>query len=79
MGGSDEFASLGRALDQLAESLSTTVRELRSERDLVGRILAGMQEGVLLLDEDGRVALVNPALREMLLLGADVVGRRPSR
>ena len=40
-------------------------------------ILAGMQEGVLLLDRQGRVALVNPALREMLLLGADAVGKTP--
>ena len=42
--------------------------ELRSERDLVARILDGMQEGVLLLDKEGKVALMNPALREMLLL-----------
>jgi two-component system, OmpR family, phosphate regulon sensor histidine kinase PhoR len=30
---------------------------------------------VLLLDREGRVALANPALREMLLLEADLVGR----
>jgi two-component system phosphate regulon sensor histidine kinase PhoR len=36
-----------------------------------------MREGVLLVDEDGRVALVNPALREMLLVGDDAVGRLP--
>jgi two-component system phosphate regulon sensor histidine kinase PhoR len=34
-----------------------------------------MQEGVLLLDKDGKVALMNPALREMLLLRADLVGQ----
>jgi two-component system phosphate regulon sensor histidine kinase PhoR len=62
-------------VDQLAGSLSQTVGELRSERDLVSRILDGMQEGVLLLDKDGKVALMNPALREMLLLRADFVGQ----
>jgi two-component system, OmpR family, phosphate regulon sensor histidine kinase PhoR len=77
LGGADEFAELGRALDQLADSLSVTVRQLRAERDRVGRILSGMQEGVLLLDTGGRIALVNPALRQMLLLGADCVGKTP--
>jgi two-component system phosphate regulon sensor histidine kinase PhoR len=73
--GEDELAELGRALDQLADSLKGTVRELRSERDLQGRILEGMQEGVLVLDKDGRVVMMNPALRAMLLLGTDAKGR----
>jgi two-component system, OmpR family, phosphate regulon sensor histidine kinase PhoR len=73
--GGDEVAALGRALDQLAESLTTTLEQLRSERDLLGRILAGMNEGVLVLGPDGRVVLVNAALREMLLLDADAVGK----
>ncbi len=34
-----------------------------------------MQEGVVVLDRDGRIAMVNPALRAMLLLGADAVGK----
>ncbi len=70
-----DVGQLGAAFDQLAGSLSTTVGELRSERDLVSRILDGMQEGVLLLDKDGKVALMNPSLREMLLLRADVLGQ----
>ena len=73
----DEFGALSRALDRLAKNLSSTLQELRTERDRLSGILAGMQEGVLLLDRQGRVALVNPALREMLLLGADAVGKTP--
>jgi two-component system phosphate regulon sensor histidine kinase PhoR len=71
----DELAELGHALDQLAGSLKGTLRELRSERDLQGRILEGMQEGVLVLDKNGRVVMMNPSLRSMLLLGTDAKGR----
>jgi two-component system phosphate regulon sensor histidine kinase PhoR len=72
---SDELGELGRALDQLADSLSTTLRDLRDERDLQRRILDGMQEGVLVLDRDSRLVMVNPSLRQMLLLGADAKGK----
>ena len=71
----EDVGQLGAVFDQLAGSFSRTVGELRGERDLVSRILDGMQEGVLLLDKEGKVALMNPALREMLLLHADVIGR----
>ncbi|HEY2404847.1 MAG TPA: ATP-binding protein [Polyangiaceae bacterium] len=71
----DEFGGLGRALDQLARNLSGTLGELRAERDRLGGILASMQEGVLLLDQTGHISVLNPSLREMLLLGADAIGK----
>ena len=71
----DDLGDLGAALDQLAGSVGTTLGKLRNERDLQGRILDGMQEGVLVLDKDGRVVMMNPALRQMLLLGADAKGK----
>ncbi len=76
--GIDEYAELGRALDTLASNLSASLRELRTERDRLSGILSGMQEGVLFLDHQRRVALLNPALREMLLLSPDVVGNELS-
>jgi two-component system phosphate regulon sensor histidine kinase PhoR len=75
--GTDEVAELGRALDHLAGSLSATLGELRGERDLLGRILQSMREGVLVLDADRRILLVNPALRSTLLLGPAVEGKAP--
>ena len=72
----DEFGELGLALDQLARSLSQTLRELKSERDRMDGVLSRMHEGVLMLDADGRIALVNPALREMLLL-PNSLGKTP--
>jgi two-component system phosphate regulon sensor histidine kinase PhoR len=73
--GHDELAELGHALDRLAGGLARTLGELRAERDLQRRILEAMQEGVVVVDRDGRIVLVNPALRAMLLLGADAVGK----
>jgi len=75
--GSDELAALGGALNQLVSRQATTLAQLRSERDVVGHVLEAMREGVLVLDAQGRIALVNPALRDMLLLGSDTVGKTP--
>jgi two-component system phosphate regulon sensor histidine kinase PhoR len=75
--GSDELAALGAALNQLVSHQATTLAQLRSERDVVGHVLEAMREGVLVLDRQGRLALLNPALREMLLLGSDTIGKTP--
>ena len=71
----DEIGELGRTLDHLAANLSRSVRELRDDRDLLGRILESMREGVLVMDGEHRILLANPSLRELLLLDSDVVGR----
>ena len=73
--GTDEIAELGRALDTMATSLAATLAALRGERDLLGLILESMREGVLVLDQQGRMLLVNPALRATLGIPADAEGR----
>jgi two-component system phosphate regulon sensor histidine kinase PhoR len=73
--GTDEVAELGRALDVMAANLTATLSALRGERDLLGLILQSMREGVLVLDQDGRMLLVNPALRATLGIAAETEGR----
>ena len=73
--GKDEIADLGRALDVMATNLAATLTALRGERDLLGLILQSMREGVLVLDHDGRMLLVNPALRATLGLPPETEGR----
>jgi two-component system, OmpR family, phosphate regulon sensor histidine kinase PhoR len=73
--GDDELAELGRTLDKLARGLSSSLHDLRGERDRMAGILEGMQEGVLLLDSKRRIVVLNSALREMLLLPANAVGK----
>lgn len=73
--GTDELAELGNALDLLAANLRDAMRDLRSERDLLRGILASMQEGVLVVDEAERIVHMNPAVRAMLLLSEEALGR----
>lgn len=73
--GHDEIATLGKSLDHLAENLARALAQLKAERDLLGGILGGMQEGVLVLNREAHVIHANPALRAMLLLGTDCVGK----
>jgi len=73
--GEEALPELGRTLDKLARGLSSSLQELRAERDRMAGILEGMQEGVILLDAKQRIVVLNPALREMLLLPADAIGK----
>ena len=73
--GEEQLPVLGRTLDKLARGLSSSLKELRGERDRMAGILEGMQEGVILLDAKRRIVVLNPALREMLLLPADAIGK----
>jgi two-component system phosphate regulon sensor histidine kinase PhoR len=75
LSGADEIVAVGQALDQLAENLSRTMNELRGERDLLTGVLSSMNEGVLVVGSGGRIVLMNPALRAMLLIGEDVIGK----
>ncbi len=74
-GGGDEFGVLWRALGTLAQQLKARIGDLVAERDHLTAILAGMVEGVLVLDGAGRVIVANPAAQKILGAGASVVGR----
>jgi two-component system phosphate regulon sensor histidine kinase PhoR len=74
----DVFATLALTLNGLAENLSHTLGELRDERDRLTRVLSSMHEGVLLIDQEARLQLVNAAAQEMLLIGSHTIGDRAS-
>ena len=52
------------------------VEELARDRAQLEAILSGMVEGVLVLDREGRVQLVNRAAQKMLNVDASAQGRR---
>ncbi len=71
----EELAALARALNQLAETAEGQFEAVRTERDHLKAILAGMSEGVLVVDADGRALLTNPAFRRLFDLANEGTGR----
>lgn len=71
----DSIARLARAYDDSAQQLNGRVNELAIDRARMAAILSGMVEGVLVVDADGRLRLINDAARQMLNLEAIQLGR----
>jgi len=58
-----------------ANQLAARLHELDTDRTRMAALLSGMVEGVLVVDGDGRLCLVNDAARQMLNLETDLLGR----
>ena len=75
--GTDEIAELGRTLNLMAERLSEKIQDLEGERTKVAAILDSMVEGVIAIDQRGRILLMNHAARGIFDLGREQVEGRP--
>jgi two-component system, OmpR family, phosphate regulon sensor histidine kinase PhoR len=73
--GDDEIGVVAKALDASARELAHRVEEADADRARMGAILRGMIEGVLVVNAQGRLELVNDAARRMLKLQDGPEGR----
>jgi two-component system phosphate regulon sensor histidine kinase PhoR len=74
--GDDELGEVARALDGAIQELGRRVNELAHDRRHLRAILAGMVEGVIVIDAQGRLVMANGAARAMLKLDDSATGRR---
>ena len=73
--GTDEIGTVARVLDDSVREVARRASELESDRARMAAILSGMIEGVLVVNEQGRLLLVNGAARRMLKLQDAAEGR----
>ncbi len=73
--GDDELGVVARALDDSVHELGNRLDDLERDRGRMAAILAGMIEGVIVVDQAGRLQLVNAAAREMLRIDEPPIGR----
>jgi two-component system phosphate regulon sensor histidine kinase PhoR len=73
--GDDEIGTVARALDESVQDVGRRLSEQARDRSRMEAILAGMVEGVIVVDAHGRLQLVNTAARQMLRVSDATIGR----
>jgi len=73
--GDDDLGTVARGMDQAVQELGRRVDSLTRDRARMEAILSSMIEGVLVVDEQGRLQLVNDAARRILKLEKDAINR----
>ncbi|MBN1261721.1 MAG: HAMP domain-containing protein [Anaerolineae bacterium] len=62
----DEVGQLARAFNHMATELEEQIRALSTERCRLAAILEHMADGVIIIDEDGQIQMMNQAAAEIL-------------
>jgi two-component system, OmpR family, phosphate regulon sensor histidine kinase PhoR len=73
--GDDELGTVARALDDSVQDVARQLGQQVRDRARMEAILAGMVEGVVVVDAQARLQLVNDAARQMLKLDLVGIGR----
>jgi len=76
--GRDDLGNLAEALNQMAAGLEASIEEIKEDRTRLTAILAGMVEGVIVLDRQGRILVINAAMERMFELRGGLVIGKPS-
>lgn len=71
-----ELQQLAFALNQLAQNLHQRVGELETGRGRLSAVLKHMDSGVLFVDQEGRIQVLNPAAGRLLGLSSRHLGAR---
>jgi two-component system phosphate regulon sensor histidine kinase PhoR len=72
--GPEEARRLAASVDRMKQSLVESLQQVEREHGLLSSVVAGMQEGLLLVGRDRRVRLANPALRQIFDLNFEPAG-----
>ena len=73
----DELYPLAHAVNRMAENIDNHIRNVSEEKRQIEAVLNGMKEGVMVLDDKGRIQSINRALSEISPKVPHSTGRRP--
>lgn len=73
----DEVGELSNSLNSMSESINERIKEILNNNSKFEAVLLSMFEGVMVLDSTGRIQLMNTALKDMLKIDDNPVGKRP--
>ncbi|QCX32565.1 cell wall metabolism sensor histidine kinase WalK [Caloramator sp. E03] len=71
----DEMGQLGHAFDLMADRLQETINDLLDKKNKLKSILTSMEDGVIVVDNNEKILLMNPAAKELFSIKDDVEGK----
>jgi two-component system phosphate regulon sensor histidine kinase PhoR len=72
-----ELETLGRSVNTMASEIKKRVREITQEKETLNTILRSMSDGVMVVDVQGRIMLINSILEDLLDSPQIVMGKSP--
>lgn len=75
--GDDEVAELGLAFNNMAEKLADSFSVIKDEKRKLEAILENLVDGILVIDRDLKIVLVNRAAQDILGLSSSNIQGRP--
>ncbi len=73
----NEFYPLGQTINEMAQHLADHVKEVSQEQQQFQAIFDGMQEGVMVLNANGRIKSVNRAMSQVIPKPSQFIGKKP--
>lgn len=67
----EEFRNFIRAMNEIAKTMREKISQIESERNKVTRILENISEGVIAVDHEYRILLINPGAEKILNINRD--------
>jgi len=72
-----DIHTLSKAIEQIEIQMERMAKEISKEEEYLKAILKEMVEGILVVDEKGKIVLANEALKKLFSLPSDISNRTP--
>ncbi|MCD4779005.1 MAG: cell wall metabolism sensor histidine kinase WalK [Candidatus Omnitrophica bacterium] len=73
----DELEELGDAINHMSEQIKERIDEIISNKSRFEAILLSMLDGVMVIDQNGKIILMNSALKKILRVEEDPLDKNP--
>jgi len=73
----DEIGELARALSLMSDEIKDKIERIRQEGAKIDTVLSSMLEGIIVTDENGKIILLNPAIRKLFFVDMSPDGKEP--
>lgn len=71
----DEIGDLGRAFNNMADKLEYSLKEVTDKQNRLEAILKSMDSGVIAIDKNSKVIMINPYAEEIFGLNRNIIGQ----